>query len=101
MTIQQIRYAVTVAECNSMNKAAEKLFMSQPSLSNAVRELEDELNMEIFIRRDLITFYLDLNDDFTIRCLLCIESFVYSRYRTISKYSTSILYLWHNLTFFQ
>lgn len=50
MTIQQIRYAVTVAECNSMSKAAEKLFMSQPSLSSAVRELEDELNIEIFIR---------------------------------------------------
>ena len=42
MTIQQIRYVVTVAECNSMNKAAEKLFISQPSLSSAVKELEDE-----------------------------------------------------------
>lgn len=50
MTIQQMRYVAAIADCNSMNKAAEKLFISQPSLSNAVRELEEELKFEIFLR---------------------------------------------------
>lgn len=50
MTIQQIRYAVAIADCNSINEAAKSLFISQPSLSNAVRELEEELEIEIFLR---------------------------------------------------
>lgn len=50
MTLQQIQYAVTIAECGSMNKAAEKLYISQPSLTSAVQELEKELNFPIFHR---------------------------------------------------
>jgi DNA-binding transcriptional LysR family regulator len=50
MTLQQLRYAIMVADQHSMNKAAEKLFITQPSLSNSIRELENELGIEIFIR---------------------------------------------------
>lgn len=50
MTLQQLKYAITVANCNSMNKAAQELFISQPSLSGAIKELENELGIEIFIR---------------------------------------------------
>ncbi len=50
MTIQQIIYALTIAETKSMNKAAEKLFISQPSLTGAVKELEKETGITIFIR---------------------------------------------------
>ena len=50
MTLQQLRYAIMVADQHSMNKAAEKLFITQPSLSNSIRELEQELGIEIFIR---------------------------------------------------
>ena len=39
MTIQQIIYALTIAETKSMNKAAEKLFISQPSLTGIEKEL--------------------------------------------------------------
>ena len=39
MTLQQLKYAITVANCNSMNKAAQELFISQPSLSGAIKEL--------------------------------------------------------------
>ena len=42
MTLLQLRYAITVADSRSMNQAAQKLFISQPSLSAAIRELEDE-----------------------------------------------------------
>ena len=52
MTIQQIKYAVTVAECCSMNKAADELFISQPSLSGAIKDLEEEIGIDIFIRNN-------------------------------------------------
>ena len=41
MTLSQLRYAITVADSRSMNQAAQKLFISQPSLSAAIRELEE------------------------------------------------------------
>ncbi len=50
MTIQQMNYALTISECGSMNKAAEKLGISQPTLTSAVRELEKELGFEVFMR---------------------------------------------------
>lgn len=50
MTLQQLRYVLMIAEHNSMNEAAKKLFISQPSLSGAVRELEEEIGMDIFVR---------------------------------------------------
>lgn len=50
MTLQQLRYAIEIANSGSMNIAAKKLFITQPSLSNAIRELETELNIMIFER---------------------------------------------------
>ena len=50
MTLQQLRYVIEIVNCGSMNAAAEKLFVTQPSLSNAVKELEKELGIEIFLR---------------------------------------------------
>lgn len=50
MTLQQLRYAIGIAETGSFNKAAEKLFISQPSLTAAIHDLEDELDLLIFNR---------------------------------------------------
>ena len=50
MTLQQMKYALTIAEQGSMNKAAEQLFISQPSLTSAVRELEKEIGIQVFVR---------------------------------------------------
>ena len=50
MTLQQLLYTVKIAETKSMNKAAAELFISQPALSSAIHELEEELQIEIFIR---------------------------------------------------
>ena len=50
MTLTQLMYAVKIAETKSMNKAAAELFVSQPALSGAIRELEDEIHTELFIR---------------------------------------------------
>lgn len=50
MTLTQLRYAITVAEANSMNEAARILFIAQPSLSAAIKELEEEIGVELFRR---------------------------------------------------
>ena len=50
MTLQQLKYAVTVSECGTISAAAEKLFLSQPSLTTAIRDLEQELGITIFSR---------------------------------------------------
>lgn len=50
MTLQQIKYILGVADSPSLNKAAEKLFVSQPSLSASVHDAEDELGFQIFNR---------------------------------------------------
>ncbi len=50
MTIQQLNYVITISEKGSLNKAAEVLFVTQPSLTSAVRELEKELGITLFNR---------------------------------------------------
>lgn len=50
MTLQQLKYVVMVAEKGTITEAAKKLFISQPSLTNAIRELENEMNITIFDR---------------------------------------------------
>lgn len=50
MTLQQLKYIVTVAEKGTISEAAKALFISQPSLTNAIRELEKEMNITIFTR---------------------------------------------------
>lgn len=50
MTLQQLKYLVTVAECKNITEAAEKLFISQPSLSAAIHNLEQEMGVTAFVR---------------------------------------------------
>ena len=46
----QLKYIVTVAKQGSINKAAKELFIAQPSLTAAIKELEQELGITIFSR---------------------------------------------------
>lgn len=50
MTLLQLRYAVKIAEAGSMNEASHQLYVSQPTLSSAVGDLEKELGITIFTR---------------------------------------------------
>lgn len=50
MTLTQLRYAIAVADTGSMNEAARLMFISQPSLSLAIKELEVEIGVELFRR---------------------------------------------------
>lgn len=50
MTLTQLHYLITIAETKSLNKAAELLYVSQPSLTNAMKELEKELGLVLLYR---------------------------------------------------
>ena len=50
MTLQQMNYIITISEIGSINRAAEKLYVSQPSLTSAIKELEKELGIVLFNR---------------------------------------------------
>ena len=50
MTLVQLRYLISIAETNSLNKAAEQLYVSQPSLTSSMKELEKELGITLFYR---------------------------------------------------
>ncbi|MDR2045036.1 MAG: LysR family transcriptional regulator [Clostridium sp.] len=50
MTLQQLKYFIETVNSGSINKAAERLFIAQPSLSNALRDLEAEIGLELFTR---------------------------------------------------
>lgn len=50
MTLMQLRYAIMVADTGTITEAASKLYISQPSLTNAIHELEKEMNIVIFNR---------------------------------------------------
>ena len=50
MTLQQLKYADAIAECGSLSEAARQVFVTQPTLTEAIRVLEEELRMAIFTR---------------------------------------------------
>ena len=51
MTLQQLKYVVTVARTGSMSEASKELFISQPGLTTSIRELETEMGIKIFTRK--------------------------------------------------
>lgn len=54
MNIVYLKYAVTVAKAGSLTKAAEELFVAQPNLSRAIKELEKDLGITIFDRNSRV-----------------------------------------------
>lgn len=54
MTLTQLRYIIIISEAGSLNKAAELLYITQPSLTNSLKELEDELGVELFYRSGIL-----------------------------------------------
>ena len=96
MTIQQIRYCLGVADCGSFNKASEKLFISQPSLTSSIHELESELGFEIFRRSARGTSVTETGSSFLTDARLLFQSYenLINKYRTPAKkhFSVSALY---------
>jgi len=66
MTVQQLKYILKVAEVGSITEAAKMLFISQPSLSNSIKETEKEAGITIFHRsRTGITLTKDGAEQFS------------------------------------
>ncbi len=64
MTLQQIKYVLGIAQCGSFNKAAEKLYISQPSLTSSIHELERELGFSVFKRTSRGTVATEWGENF-------------------------------------
>ena len=64
MTLQQLKYALTIADCGSMNEAAKQLFISQPSLSETMKELETEIGLDIFLRSNRVIVITPEGEEF-------------------------------------
>lgn len=75
MTIQQLRYLVTIAECNSINKAAQKLFMTQSNLSKAIQQLENELGYTLIIRSNKGISFTNAGSSFLSDAYVLLEQF--------------------------
>jgi DNA-binding transcriptional LysR family regulator len=64
MTLQQLKYVVTVADKGTISDASKELFISQPSLTNAIKELENEMKITIFNRTNKGVVVSNEGDEF-------------------------------------
>ena len=75
MNIQQLRYVVAIANSGTFREAAEKMYVSQPSLSISVRDLEKELGFKIFRRTSSGTFLTRRGMEFYERAQELVKGF--------------------------
>lgn len=85
MTLTQLKYAITVAEAKSMNEAAKTLFISQPSLSSAIKELEEELGIEVFRRSNKGVFITPAGEEFVGYARQVVEQYMLIETKYIDK----------------
>ena len=64
MTLQQLKYAVAVADCRNITEASRRVFVSQPSLTAAIRELENEMGITLFLRSNKGVSVTNEGDEF-------------------------------------
>lgn len=84
MTLLQIYYALTVSESGSMNQAAEKLYISQPTLTSAIHALEEEVHITIFNRTSRGVSLTNEGKDFLLQARQ-----IYQQYELLQdKYSS-------------
>ena len=67
MKLTQLKYIVEVAETGTISKAAENLYLSQPSLTAAIKELESEFDITIFSRTNKGVVLTKEGEEFRIR----------------------------------
>lgn len=66
MNLQQYRYVLTVARAGSFSQAAKELFVTQPSLSSSIKDVENELNVQLFHRSKSGVCLTEEGSDFLI-----------------------------------
>ena len=75
MTLTQLKYAIEVANAGSINKAAGNLFITQPSLSSAIAELESEIGIKLFSRNNRGIFLTPAGNEFVGYARQVVEQF--------------------------
>lgn len=85
MTLTQLKYLITVAEAKSMNEAAKQLFISQPSLSSAIKELETEIGIEVFRRSNKGVFVTPAGEEFVGYARQVVEQYMLIETKYIDK----------------
>lgn len=75
MTLTQLKYAIEVANAGSINKAAGNLFITQPSLSSAITELESEIGIKLFSRNNRGIFLTPAGNEFVGYARQVVEQF--------------------------
>lgn len=85
MTLTQLKYVITVAEARSMNEAAKQLFISQPSLSSAIKELEEEIGVEVFRRSNKGVFVTPEGEEFVGYARQVVEQYMLIETKYIDK----------------
>lgn len=66
MTIQQLKYVIAIANSGSLHEAAGRLFISQPALSSSIRDLENELNIQLFERSNKGVYLTEDGSEFLV-----------------------------------
>lgn len=91
MTIQNMRYIIEIARCKSISKAAKTLYMTQSALSNAVKETEEELGIQIFTRTNHGVILSYDGEDFITYCkeIVTKVDYVQERYQKRAAQHTS------------
>lgn len=85
MTLTQLKYAIAVANAKSMNEAAKNLFISQPSLSGSIRELETEIGVELFGRTNRGIYLTSEGEEFIGYARQVLEQYQLMEARYIEK----------------
>ncbi|MEG2929464.1 MAG: LysR family transcriptional regulator [Oscillospiraceae bacterium] len=81
MTLQQLKYVVEVSKCNTISKAAQSLFLTQPTLSKSIKDLEEELGIKILERGSSKTRFTPQGTE-----LLCYARQLLSQAQEIEKH---------------
>ena len=85
MTLTQLRYVIAIANAGSMNEAARNLFISQPSLSSTVKDLEEEVGVELFRRSNRGIFVTPEGEEFLGYARQVVEQYELMESKYISK----------------
>lgn len=89
MTLNQLKYIITVADKGTISAAAKELFISQPSLTNAIKELEEEIQINIFNRTNKGIIVSNEGNEFLAYARQVLEQFnlLEEKYLNIKKQS--------------
>ncbi|MBP3276363.1 MULTISPECIES: LysR family transcriptional regulator [Kandleria] len=90
MTLQQLKYVLQVAKDGSINEAAKNLFISQPSLSNAIKDIEEELELSLFHRTNKGITVTNDGEAFLGYARAVVEQYALLEERYLDKKNTQI-----------